>query len=1147
MHQAFDRIASKTKEESSVRKIRSQPLCLELALGMAFAVLQIAWPDTPVVHAQEPTTTDHPTANDDGFNELYNGKDLSGWTTNGNWLPQSDGSLLIQPRKNELGWGRFDSYLWSTREFDDFELRLEVSYSEKGNSGIYFRVEDRQNPVESGIEIQVIDSYQQKMLTDHTLGGIIPAGIAPSKNMANPPGEWNRVFIRCVGSRLAVTVNDQLVADVDLNKTALKDRPAAGFIGLQDHGHGNNIRFRNIQIKEIASPKPGDEVNAIFHNEILPIFETRCLHCHGAEEQLGGIRLDTLVHILRGGDSGEPAVVPGDDTKSHLMELILFDDEDHRMPLDDGALSADEIELIRKWIRTSDGWAPAVESAKVQSVDHWSFQPVEKPSIALPQYQNPIDFFIESQRSKNGLTPSETASDRQLIRRLFLVVHGLPPSPEQMEAFVLDKAADKWSRLVTQVLQSPHYGERMAVPWLDLIRFSETDGFEMNTERLGAWRVRDWIIRAFNEDMPYDQFVTHQLVGDATGEPAGTGFLVAGPHNLVVELDQRGQAENVQNEVADMLNATSTSLLGLTLGCARCHNHKFDPISQTDFYSVQAIFSGVNHGTADLPLSKERQQQLAEKDKEIQQIRKQLKPFQRTQRTREPVNPRRNVEEFAPRPAQFVRLSIAETQQPGVQACIDELEIYANTTNVGLASAGATLNSSGDFVHPLHQLKHINDGRYGNEHSWIPSESKGWVQVKLARIENLNRIVWGRDRSGKFADRLITEYQVEISLDGETWERVTDSNDRKRSGLPNDAYLFDDLPPKEIEVATKRLQQLTTLLGERTRLEKTDRAYIGVFTKPSPTHRLSRGDPMAPREAVTPNTIGVLGDLGLSDQSDGIERRQAFANWVANPTNPLTARVMVNRIWQFHFGIGLVDTPNDFGLNGNPPSHPELLDWLAAEFVENRWSIKHMHQLILNSKTWRQSSRPREDALEIDIDSRLLWRFPPRRLEAEAIRDSILAVSTRLNRQTYGAGFSGFDVEKENVRHYSPKTEYGPQDWRRMVYMTRVRKEVESVFGAFDCPDGNQVTPRRNYSTTPLQALNLLNGEFVMQQAEFLAAQLEASGDDPLSQASLAFRRCYGRSLNEQESQLAVEMIDRLGLIQFCRVLLNTNEFVFIL
>ena len=954
------------------------------------------------------------------------------------------------------------------------------------------------------------------------------------------------MIIRCVGNRLQVKVNGQEVINLDLQKTKLKDRKSEGYIGLQDHGHPHAIRFRNIKIKEIKSAKPDENAKVLFRREVLPVFQNKCLDCHGEDEQEGNLRLDSLTHIMRGGDSGEPVVLPGDDTNSYLVHLLLTDDKKHRMPLNDHPLSDSEIELIRKWIRVRNGWESAIAAAKIRKSDHWSFQTVQKPKVPGPADQNPIDAFVAAKLKQNGLSFSNPANSRQLIRRLFLVVHGLPPTPGQIQAFEKkSKDPKRWEKLVESALKSPHYGEQMAVRWLDLIRFSETDGFEINAERPRAWRYRDWVIRAFNKDMPYDQFVTRQLTGDVIGDPIATAFLVAGPHNTVIEQDKRGQAENVQNEVSDFLNATGTTLLGLTIGCARCHNHKFDPISQTDFYSLQAVFSGVNHGQGKVPSTPQRKQELKKVISEIAGLQNDLKKFQVKSTKKDPVNALKNVESFKPLEARFVRMKIFATS--GNQACIDELEVFSGQTNLALASAGAKATSGGDFVHVRHKLTHINDGKYGNPFSWIPRKVKGWVQIELAQSARIDRIVWGRDRTGKIRDRLATGYHFEVSLDGKNWTKVGDSSQRRSKGEPKIVYQFDQLSPQEKKAALAKREQLEKAQARHKELQKLPMAYIGTFKPTSPTYRLFRGDPMAPREEVIPNTIGLIGNLALSKTATGPHRRKTFAKWVTARDNPLTARVMVNRIWQLHFGTGLVSTPNDFGLNGSPPSHPELLDWLAAEFMENGWSTKHIHRLILTSKTWQQDSRPRKAALSADANSRWLWRFPPRRLAAESIRDSILATTGKLNRTAGGPGFSGFKVHVENVRHYFPKKKYGPEDWRRMVYMTRVRKEVESVFGAFDCPDGNQVTPRRTRSTTPLQALNLLNSRFVIQQSEFFANDLKTNCDSTAEMVERSYELCFGRKPTQAESKLASEMIRELGLVQYCRVMLNANEFVFIL
>ncbi len=1099
---------------------------------------------TPVSNSQPEARDEASTSTEDGFVDLYNGRDLTGWTTQGNWLPQDDGSLLIQPREHEQGWGRFGSYLWTERKYKDFELRVECAYPEHGNSGIYFRVDDRNNPVNTGIEAQVFDSSTQKgALNGHTLGGVIPADIPPSKNMAKPPGEWNQMVIRCVGERIQIKVNGTQVININLPETSIRDRNRQGYIGLQDHGVPHAIRFRNIRIKEIKSASEGEDAKVLFDNEVLPIFENSCIYCHGEDEQKGDLRLDTLANVMRGGNSGEPTVVVGDDTtKSHLVQLLLSEDEDHRMPLENDPLSDADIELIRKWIRVTVGWDEAIKEARVKKSNHWSFQPIQKPVPPQTLHPNPIDSLIESRLKDSQLRFSDEASQRRLIRRLYLVLHGFPPTPKQISDYLADERSNKWELLVEQVLASPHYGERIAVNWLDLIRFSETDGFEVNAERPGAWRYRDWVIKAFNDDMPYDQFINKQLAGDDQMDPIGSAYLVAGAHNVVVEQNKKGQADNVQNEVSDFLNTTGTTFLGITLGCARCHNHKFDPVSQKDFYSVQAVFSGVNHGLGSIAATPEWITEQTKTKAEIAQAEKRLEPYASKSTKQAPVNAVKNIESFTPINARFVRLTINGTR--GGRGCIDELEIFSGDENLALTSKGATTTSGGDFVHVRHRLSQINDGKYGNSFSWISKEIKGWVQIKLAEDSKIDRIIWGRDRTGTIADRLVNDYRIEVSIDQQTWVTVGDSRQRRTDSEPIVTYAFDNLPEAESKAANATYQ---SLLSMEKKLARPSTAYVGTFSPPQPTYRLSRGDAMSPQERVDPNTISLLGDLLLPASPTGPQRRTAFAKWISSPKNPLTARVMVNRIWQFHFGQGLVSTPNDFGINGSPPSHPELLDYLAAEFIDSDWSVKHIHRLILTSKTWRQDSRPNAAALKQDSSTQLLWRFPPHRLEAEAIRDSILATTNKLDLSIGGPGFSGFEVGDEFVRHYFPKKSFGPADWRRMVYMTRVRKEVESVFGVFDCPEGNQGTPVRTRSTTPLQALNLFNSEFVVQQAEFFAKRLESGGKNQTAIVTESYQLCFGREPSLTEAELAIEMIEQIGLIQYCRILLNSNEFVFIL
>ena len=883
-----------------------------------------------------------------------------------------------------------------------------------------------------------------------------------------------------------------------------------------------------------------------FEQEIEPILQAHCIDCHGPDDQESQFRLDRLATMLSGGNSGEPAVVPGEPEQSFLLKLIQHQESGKEMP-PDGSLSKSEIHLIEQWIaegaKTPESYGPAKANI---DLSHWAFQPL-KPSIS-----GSIDEFVRDRLRNHGLRQSPAGDRRILIRRLYLVMLGIPPTPQQVETFVTDDRDNAWGILVEQVLASPHYGERWASYWLDLVRFGETHGFETNRERPNAWQYRDWVIRSLNEDKPYNEFIREQIAGDALGADVATAFLVAGPYDLVKGSDPKLQQTQRMNELDDMINTTGTAFLGLTTGCARCHNHKFDPISQRDYYSMQAVFAGVQHGDRKLPPSLETKQQIAKLDGEIAELTEKLKKFivEDTTRIRPPVNAKQNEEVFEKRKARFIRFTIEKTTVS--EGCIDELEVYSEGRNVALASNGAKATSSGDFVHPKHKLLHINDGRYGNDRSWIVDSVKGgWVQIELAGPTAVDRVVWGRDRTGQYADRLPIEYRVESAMEADKWELLASSADRQafNGGTPAEPeYHFAKFSDAEAVQGEKWLKQLQIARQLRQEREKTQLVvYAGTFSQPGPTHRLYRGEPDAKREQVSPNAIEVFTSLNLPSDAPERDRRLALANWIASTDNPLTGRVIVNRLWQFHFGTGIVDTPSDFGLNGTPPSHPELLSWLASELMKHDWSLKHIHRLILNSDTWRQSNRPNAEAMRVDAASRLLWRFPPRRLEAEAIRDSVLAVTGVLDLQNSGGpGFSPFEVEMENVRHYHAKKAYGPADWRRMIYMTKVRQEREHVFGAFDCPDASMVVPKRSRSTTPLQALNLLNSRFIMQQADLFAKRLQADSETIPQQIKQAWELCFQRPPTAEELTDSAAFIKREGIQQFTRAILNANEFVFI-
>ncbi len=907
----------------------------------------------------------------------------------------------------------------------------------------------------------------------------------------------------------------------------------------------------------VADPPAVSEDRPDFESRILPLLTEKCFDCHGPETQESHLRLDRKTAMLRGGDSGEPAIVVRDSANSHLIHLVEGTEAGKVMPPQESdRLTVDEIRLLRTWIDQGADWPgpDGVTDDLREKSDHWSFQPVrdhQPPELNSTWVRNGIDAFVLQKLDEHSLTSSPEATRAEIIRRMYLDMLGLPPTPDEVQTFVGSADPQAYVQLVDRVLASPHYGERWARHWLDLVRFAETNGYETNRERPNAWPYRDYVIRSLNEDKPYDQFLKEQLAGDAMGVPEATAYLVAGPYDLVKSPDVNLTLMQRQNELDDMIHTTGTAFLGLTLGCARCHNHKFDPIRQSDYYSFQAIFAGVQHGERVLPLSDGQQQELSALNQHLEQLRERLKPFVReTVPTRPAVNSRGNEEHFKPVTARFVRFTIAATNAS--EPCLDELEIYSGTTNVALSAGGAIATCSSALPgYEIHKLEHVNDGQPGNSRSWISNEpGRGWVQIELPQRVMIDRIVWSRDREGAFSDRLATEYVVEVATESGQWTAVASSADRIPVSQAADKppeFEFSGRSDSEKEQGLRWLAELNDAEKTKNELLQSATVYAGLFEQPGPTHRLFRGEPLAKRETVAPDTVEVLGSLNLTDTAPEQKRRVALADWIASTDNPLTPRVIVNRLWQFHFGRGLVSTPGDFGASGAAPSHPELLDWLSIQLIRHGWSLKHVHRLILQSATYRQSSRPRPDALLSDGDAQWWWRFPPRRLEAEPIRDSILSVAGVLDLSMSGPGFSGFQIEMENVRHYFPKQSYGPADWRRMIYMTRVRLEKDSVFGIFDCPDAATSVAIRSRSTTPLQALNLFNSPFMLQQSRLFADRLQRnSRDDPMQQIVQAFWLCFGREPDPAELADSGILVSTHGLTAFCRAMLNSNEFVFV-
>ncbi len=753
-----------------------------------------------------------------------------------------------------------------------------------------------------------------------------------------------------------------------------------------------------FQPRLVSAEVQSEKGEGDFEQHVAKTFITKCLKCHNSSEPNGELDLTSIESAQRGGDSG-PAIVPGNVDSSTLVTRIR---DGEMPPADEGPpVSKEELNQLEDWIRSGAPWPANRQLSPYEystpghaGLDFWSLQPLERPETpsirSTKSIQNPIDAFIIHQLDTEGLQLSPAADRVTLIRRLTLDLLGLPPTPKEINTFVNDTDGRAYQELVNRLLDSKHYGERWGRHWLDVVRYADTSGYESNILRPTAWHYRDYVINAFNRDLPYDQFIIEQLAGDAIGAREATGFLVCAAFDNVT-FRNRNEMQRMQvrqDELHEFINTTTQTFLGLTVACSRCHDHKFDPITHQDYYALQAVFSGIRH-------------------------------------------PERTITHY-----------------------------------------------------PFRE------------------------EMKKTRTEE-ERL------------QLIAEYEAEIKT----------------------------LPPAP--QSERRMEVRSILLALQAKQQGTHLAnwpYAVLRDEPhEPTYRLHRGDVSQRKEIVPPAAISSLSrQLDLNDDTPEQQRRMALAKWIANAKNPLTARVMANRIWQFHFGMGLADTPSNFGGQGTLPTHPELLDWLASEFIDQGWSVKAMHRMIVSSNTYQQSATPNDAAFAVDADNRLLWRFPSHRLAAEAIRDSILHVSGKLNTAMGGLGYKTY--HKGSYRTYKPVEDFGDEHFRRMVYEFRVRIEADPTFGVLDCADGGQLCPQRTRSTTPIQALNLFNSKFVVGQSNHFASRVAklAGEDDLAGQVREAFRLAYGRIPGDEQLADCVAVVGEHGLATLCRAIFNSNEFLFL-
>jgi cytochrome c553 len=963
-----------------------------------------------------------------------------------------------------------------------------------------------------------------------------------------------------------------------------------------------------------------------YTRDVQPLFSGSCYRCHGDKKQRGGFRLDLKAPALRGGDRG-PCILPGNSARSPLIHYVAGIHSDVKMPPAGKPLSADQVAVLRAWIDQGAAW-PDDQTTREDGQTWWSLRPLTRP--APPPLapgdagwsRNPVDAFILAKLGEKGLSPSPEAGRRTLIRRLYFDLVGLPPAPEAVDAFVADPDPLAYERLVDRLLASPQYGERWARHWLDVVHYGETHGYDKDKPRPNAWPYRDYVIRAFNEDKPYHRFVLEQLAGDVLfpGTADGIealGFIAAGPWDFI------GHAEvpesKIDGKIArhldrdDMVANTINTFASLTAQCAQCHNHKFDPITQEDYYSLQAVFAALDR--ADKPFDPDpgvarRRAELTARRTELTRRQAALDERVKQLGGAELAELDRRLGEGGQRPqgnarAEFGYHSALEPSPERVKwvqvdlgrsVAIDQIVTvgcYDDFNNIG-AGFGFPVRfkievaDDPEFRTGVRVVEDHTGADVANPGTAPQTVAVGGVAARYVRVTATRLALRHSDYLFALAELSVHDAGGKnvalgahvTSLDSievpPRWSRknLVDGIAPAPSSLADLGKLreqrralldrLQDAPTKhEAEAIARELAEVGRVLAQ---LPPPHLVYAGtVFTgggafsgtgpmggRPRAIHILTRGDVKRPGKEVGPGALSAIRDLparfDLPRDHPAGERRAALARWLTDPRNPLTWRSIVNRIWLYHFGRGLADSPNDFGRMGQAPTHPELLDFLAAEFRDGGQSLKQLHRLLVTSATYRQASADDPRSAAVDSGNTLYWRMNRRRLEAEAIRDSILAVSGTLDLRMGGASFQDFAIEKpEHSPHYEYQL-HDPEDprcHRRSVYRFLVRSQQQPFMATLDCADPSMAVDKRNQTITPLQALALLNDRLTLVMAKHFARRIENAGDRA-SQVTAAFRLALGRSPSPEELGKLVAFAGDNGLENVCRVILNLNEFVFV-
>ena len=955
-----------------------------------------------------------------------------------------------------------------------------------------------------------------------------------------------------------------------------------------------------------------------FDSKVAPLLSQSCLSCHNADEQKGGLDLSSREAAMRGGDSG-PAISAGDAEQSLLWERIQSEEMPPEHPLDET-----EKTIVKSWIDAGAIWgtdpidAFAFSNDRRAGRDWWSLQPLGRPLLpasASPE-THPIDAFVEAKLAEKNLARSPAVSSDSLLRRASYSIRGLPPSADELAS--VRSGEETYEELIRRWLNSPQYGEHWARHWLDVARYGESDGFEYDRMRPHAWRYRDWVINAFNDDMPYLRFAQLQIAGDVL-EPdnptaiTATGFLVCGAYDgLKPQVDLMRQIMR-QDVLEDFVGTVGQTFLGLTINCARCHDHKFDPITQREYYQMTAAFAGVNHGERDIPAQPNKVNKL---NQEIESRREKLRELEAPIREKlsagksdslgpnpiaawdftesnqdligqlhaAPQEPTERTEfgvklngssTWLATPAlpetittktleAWVALSNLD-QQGGAAISLQTLDgVKFDAIVFGEREARRWMSGSNGFVRTssfsgeaetesgdtvVHVvITYAADGTitcyrngqlYGNPYkaSHLENFAAGNAQVIFGLRHgptSSDRLLAGTLKTARIYDRVLTAEEVASSASNQPFISTQ--------------KIVEQLSTQQQKLHTELKQELDQLLGQQANL-KGGKVYAANGRNPGVTHLLGRGSPLQKGDAVPAGGIaavqGLSADFEVEPNASDEERRRQMADWVASENNPLFARVIVNRIWHHHFGRGLVATPNDFGFNGGQASHPQLLDWLASELIAQDWSLKELHYQILCSDTYRQSSAFNKEAHAVDANNQWLWRFSPRRLTAEEIRDSVLQAAGFLNRQVGGPPFQ--DVRPylhRGAQFYEAIDPEGPEFSRRSIYRMWARGGRNPLLDAFDCPDPSATAPQRAMTTTPIQALTMLNSPFMMRMADEFSARISERHTELGEQVEQAYRDTFVRPPTSEEKARAQAFAQEHSLAALCRVLLNSNEFL---